>query len=122
SFGMPHALPNFDESEFSFRPQNNEHHEIPLAFDVSEWGMPQSISVDDEAVESLELPAVVATEKSITQEEESLSEEEMERQWEDATRKAMSAIRSTKFRPAIIDGQPSDYQNVKQVILVAKES
>lgn len=122
SLSMPHALPNFDETEFSFRAQNKEYYEVPVAFDVSEWGRPQYVSIDDEAIENLEPSTEITADEPVEQEEQLMTAEEVERQWEEATRKAMSTIRGTKFRPAIVDGQPSDYQNVKQIILVAKES
>jgi|GEM_PF-6960258 len=122
SLAIPHALPNFDESEFSFRPQKQEYHEIALRFDVTEWGRPQKILIDNDATENFDASADRTAEHTLSQDEEPLSPEERERQLEEAVRKAINTVRNTNFRPAFIDGQPSDYQNVKRVILVAKGS
>ncbi len=146
SFSQPHALPNFDETEFSMRPRNIEHHEVELSFNVTEWGRPQSITPaetedmeDMDTVEAtaagteepvadvesgVEVDSGVDTDMAETeiQIEETLSPEEIERQQVEAERTAISTIRNTKFRPAFINGQPADYENVKQTVLVAKES
>jgi tetratricopeptide (TPR) repeat protein len=122
SFNTPHALPNFDQSEFSVELGRRENYEIELSFDVTQWGRPSNITLVEEPAE-----AEAETEEDLANEETNeapaavISEEE-QRQKNDAVRQAMSTIRNTVFRPAFADGQPTDYQNVRQVILVAKES
>ena len=120
SFNIPHALPNFDQTEFEVGLEKRENFEIELSFDVTQWGRADNITLVEESAGTE--PEEGLQSAGTNEEPATVISEEEQRQKDDAVRQAMSTIRNTIFRPAFANGQPTDYQNVRQVILVAKES
>lgn len=93
SFEQPHELPMFSDKLLTFSTLQNstDRYKVQISFDVSDWGVSSNVKRLDDENEAVPEPA---------------------------KRTAVRKVRSSKYRPSIINGKTVDSVNVHQLITV----
>ena len=106
SFSTPHALPNMDFGTFGPQKEMVGVASVLVEFDVTQWGVSRNVSI------CCETPPETDPDDSL----EAVAEVDPK-----ILRTAISSIRKNIYRPAFLNGQPINFEGVRQTVYVEKE-